>query len=169
MSDNEVILNYEGPIDFETLEKILRLVKDDLASHNIKKVVKKRIYSILVECLENILRHGTDISDNRIHPYIKLEKGINVYQVTAGNLILNSTITLLEEKLSKIAHCNKEQLQIMYKNQINKDAVLSKDGAGLGFITIALKSNIPLNYKFIPVNDQFSVFELQVIIHIENN
>lgn len=169
MSDNEVILNYEGPIDFETIEKLLRQVKDDLASHNIKKVVKKRIYSILVECLENILRHSISAGENSVHPYIKLEKGINEYQVTAGNLILNSTITLLEEKLSKIAHSDKEHLQKMYKDQINEEAVLTKDGAGLGFITIALKSNIPLNYEIIAVNDQFSVFELRVIVSIVNN
>lgn len=169
MSANEVILNYQGPVDFETTEKLLRQVKDKLASHDIKKVYKKRVYSILVECIENILRHTDGNREESVDPYIRLEKGILEYKITTSNLLLKSNLSLIKEKLSIIAKSDKEQLQKMYKDQINKEIDLTKNSAGLGFITIALKSNSPLYYEFNEVDEQFSVFELRVTIPIDNN
>ncbi len=52
----------------------------------------------------------------------------------------------------------------MYDNQINKEDVIIEDGAGLGIITIALKSNSRINYTFTPVNEQLSVFELKITV-----
>jgi len=52
----------------------------------------------------------------------------------------------------------------MYDNQINKEDVIIEDGAGLGIITIALKSNSKINYSFTTVNEQLSVFELQITV-----
>lgn len=169
MSDNLVILNYEGPVKFDTTEKLLQQVKIDLASHDIKKILKKRIYTILVECIENMLRHHAEDKKNSVQPYIKLEKDTFEYRVTTRNLILNSDVAILKAKLDKIANSDMGQLHDMYEAQINQDADLTQNGAGLGLLTIALKSNNPLNYNVIPVNEQHSVFELQVIITIDNN
>lgn len=169
MSDNQIILDYKGPVDFETTNILLQEVKNKLASHGIKKIFKKRVYSIMVECIENMLRHNAETIKDNLQPYIKLERGKLEYLVTAGNLILNSSIANLDEKLKKIGHSDKKQLRSMYKEQINKDDVLTKNGAGLGFMTIALKSGISLNYEFIAVNEQLSIFELKVTIPIDNN
>jgi hypothetical protein len=123
----------------------------------------------MVECIENMLRHRARVEGKSVFPYVKLEKGIHEYRVTCGNLILNSHVAVLEEKLKKISNSDKEQLREMYKEQINQDFILTKDGAGLGFITIAQKSNTPLSYKFIAVNEQLSIFELKVNIPIDND
>lgn len=168
MSDKKIILNYEGPIDYHTTGILLNKVKNDLASHDIQKVLKKRIYNILVECMENILHHNARGKENSIQPYIKLEKRTSEYRVTSGNLILNTDAAILREKLNKIVGSEREQLHKMYETQINKETIQGKDGAGLGLITIALKSNSQLSYKVIEVDDQHSVFELRVIIPIDN-
>ena len=168
MSDNQVILDYKGPIDFKTTGILLQEVKNNLASHNVKKVLKKKIYSIMVECIENMLRHNAGTKENNLHPYIMLEKGDLEYLITAGNLILNSNVAILEEKLKEISHSDKKRLRNMYKEQINKDTDVIKNDAELGFITIALKSGIPLSYEFIAVNEQLSIVELKVNIPIDN-
>lgn len=167
MSEYQVILNYEGPIEFETTETLLQKVKHDLESHDIKKVLKKRVYNIMVECIENMLRHKAGAKGTDVHPYIKLETGAQEYLVTAGNLILNEEVDLLKDKLEKVAKSDKEQLQKMYEDQINKDAVPDKNGAGLGIITIALKSHNRIDHSFYPIDKQLSVFELRVTIPIE--
>lgn len=168
MSEYQVILNYEGPIEFETTEKLLQKVKADLEAHDIKKVLKKRVYNIMVECVENMLRHKAGDPGTDVHPYIKVEKGNDKYMVTAGNLISNSEVNLLKEKLEMVAKSDKAELQKMYEDQINKDVVPEKNGAGLGIITIALKSNNRIAHDFYPVNKLLSVFELCVTIPVEN-
>ncbi|HBH47068.1 MAG TPA: hypothetical protein DDX98_00415 [Bacteroidales bacterium] len=167
MTGNQTILNYKGPIEFKTTEILLQKVKNDLEAHTIKKVLKKRVYNIMVECVENILRHKAGDPDTAIHPYIVLEKGVGEYFITAGNLIANNEVALLKEKLTDVSNQNREGLRKMYDNQINKENTIDTDGAGLGIITIAMKSDNKINYSFNPINEQFSVFELQVSIPIE--
>jgi len=164
MPKHQNILNYKGPIEFKTTEILLQKVKNDLEGHNIKKVLKKRVYNIMVECIENILRHNAADPDTKIHPYIVLEKGAEEYLITAGNLITNDDVGLLKDRLNIVSNLNKEDLLKMYDNQINKEDVIIEDGAGLGIITIALKSNSKINYSFTTVNEQLSVFELQITV-----
>lgn len=167
MSDNQVIVNYEGPIRFETTKTLLQQVKIDLETHAIKKVLKKRVYSIMVECIENMLRHRAGAKESNVHPYIKLEKVALEYMVTAGNLILNSDVPILEETLKKVISSDKELLHKMYDEQINKEPDLTKNGAGLGIMTMALKANGKITYYFTQVNEKFSVFELRITVSID--
>ncbi len=167
MSGNQVILNFEGLIDFQTSEVLLQQVKNDLDSHPISKTLKKRIYSVMVECIENVMRHSDSKMVKGYQPSIRLEKTHELYEIVAGNIISNLKVGLLEEKLEKIVHSNEEQLHEMYEKQIDRDAILVTDGAGLGFLTMALKSGRPIEYKITEVNDEFSVFELCVSIPVD--
>ncbi|MGQ1785303.1 MULTISPECIES: SiaB family protein kinase [unclassified Saccharicrinis] len=168
MSKIKTILNYRGPIEFETTEILLQKVKKDLEAHAIKKVLKKRVYNIMVECIENILRHHAAPPNTTIHPYIILEQEQEGYLITAGNLISNDEVNDLHQKIDHVKGQDKEGLLKMYEDQINKDGIAINKGAGLGIITIALKANSKINYNFTPVNAGWSVFELQVSVPLEH-
>jgi hypothetical protein len=45
--------------------------------------------------------------------------------------------------------------------------ISEKGGAGLGIITIVLRSKNPSKYKLIPVNSEFMIFESAVSVEIE--
>ena len=167
MPNNETILNYEGPIEFEITEELLQKVKCDLEPHDIRKVLKKRVYNILVECIENILRHKAGDANTSVHPYIKLESDKDAYLITAGNLIEKDEVNDLKSKLDVVVLQNKEQLQKMYEEQINKEEIPTHNGAGLGILTIALKSNNKIDYGFKTIDNKYSVFELRVTIPVE--
>ena len=168
MSETQTILNYQGFIEFKTTEILLQKVKNDLETHSINKVIKKRVYNIMVECIENVLRHHVADPNEKIHPYIVLIKERNRYLITAGNLISNDKITELRQKLNDAKNQDKATLLKMYANQIGKEDVLLNKGAGLGIITIAIKANNNFNYSFAHVNKQTSIFELQVTIPFWN-
>ncbi|SMO38044.1 hypothetical protein SAMN06265379_101393 [Saccharicrinis carchari] len=164
MSENKIILRYQGPIEFKTTEILLQKVKNDLEKNAINKVIKKRVYNIMVECIENVLKHHEVDPCTKIHPYIILEKFRNQYLITAGNLISNDEVSVLKQKLYDAKHKDKASLLKMYENQINKENILLNKGAGLGIITIALKANSNFDYSFSPVNKQSSIYELKVSI-----
>lgn len=168
MSKNQTILNYKGPIEFKTIELLLQKVKNDLEPQNIRKVLKKRVYNIMVECIENILKHKVTDASTEIHPYILLEKDKRKYLITAGNVISNEDVELLRQKLNDIINQDKEVLLKMYEDQINREEILQETGAGLGLITMALKSNSKISYSFTPVNGKLSVFELQVTVPFDH-
>lgn len=164
MSETQTILNYQGFIEFKTTEILLQKVKNDLETHSINKVIKKRVYNIMVECIENVLKHHAADPNGKIHPYIVLEKERNKYLITAGNLISNDKIDDLKQKLNAAKNQDKANLLKMYESQIGKEDVLLDKGAGLGIITIALKANSNFNYSFAHVNKESSIFELQVTV-----
>lgn len=164
MLQNQTILNYRGPIEFKVVETLLQKVKHDLEAHSIKKVLKKRVYNIMVECIENILKHTALPPDAKIHPYIILEKAKTEYLIIAGNLISSDEMIFLQQRLTDVGKLNKEGLLKMYEKQILKEDILMQKGAGLGIITIALKSNNRFDFSFSPVDDKLSVFELRVTV-----
>lgn len=168
MSENQTILKYKGPIEFKTIELLLQKVKNDLEPQNIRKVLKKRVYNIMVECIENILKHKVTEPGTEIHPYILLEKSNEKYLITAGNVISNEDVEFLRQKLNDVINQDKEVLLKMYEDQINKEEILQDTGAGLGLITMALKSNSKISYSFTPVNGKLSVFELQVTVPFDH-
>lgn len=164
MSETQTILNYQGFIEFKTTEILLQKVKNNLDKHSIDKVVKKRVYNIMVECIENILKHHAVDPNEKIHPYIVLKKEDNKYLITAGNLILNEEIDILKQKLNDAKNQDRATLLKMYEHQIAKEDVLINKGAGLGILTIALKANNDFSYSFAPLDKELSIFELQVAV-----
>ena len=162
--ENQTILYYKGPIEFKTTELLLQRVKRDLEAQEIKKILKKRVYNIMVECIENILRHNAAAPGTDIHPHIVLEKRDEGYLINAGNLITNVEVEQLKEKLDFVARQDKEGLRKMYEDQINSEEIIEKNGAGLGIITMAIKSKNKIEYAFNRVDDQYSVFELNISV-----
>ena len=131
------------------------------------KSIRKRIYSILVECAENIYKYSADnfSNDKNRLPNISLRKQGNTYIIKAGNLILNQNIDSLKKKLKKVNQLSKAGLKELYEKIINKKSDVEKDGAGLGIVTMALKTDSKINYKFTPVDESISYFELQMEIN----
>ena len=167
MPESRVLLHYEGPIDFQRSEILLKQVKNKLAELSLKEILKKRLYAVMVECIENLMRYAANKVKNNFQPTVSLEEADTMYRVFTSNLISNSNLGLLEDKLKKIVRSNREQLQEMYEEQINKETNTSRIGAGLGFMIMSLKSDRPIEYSFKKISDEFSIFELSVMIPID--
>ena len=54
----------------------------------------------------------------------------------------------------------------MYEDQINKEELAINNSAGLGLITVAIKSDGNINYNFRSIDEFLSIFEIQAIIQI---
>jgi hypothetical protein len=169
MAKTSIILDYNDKITFREIDLILEELKDNSEFKNIKKSIQKRAYSILVECAENICKYSNKRPSNSNHkkelPYISLKKQGKDYFIKAGNLILNRNIDSLKNRLNEVNHLGKPGLKELYEKVINKEQVIGKNGAGLGLITIALRANSKINYKFTPIDSAYSYIELQMIIY----
>jgi hypothetical protein len=51
MSETDIIFEYKGSIDFETIDPLINKLKKLPAYQAIKRSVQKMIYGIFVECL----------------------------------------------------------------------------------------------------------------------
>jgi hypothetical protein len=168
MSELEVILGYKGEFDFETIDRLLIRLKELPDYQAIKRSVQKKVYSTLVECMENIYKHSIteslNINGKTILTFINLRKQDDKYIIDAGNVITNNNIIGLRRRFEQIGQLDRAGLKTLYADLINKEFISDEDGAGLGLITIALKTENKIIYNFTSLNDQYSYFEMNISI-----
>jgi hypothetical protein len=169
MPDYGSYLEYKGLPDYETINRLLKSMKDSDKFKKLDKTTGKRLYSILVECLENNLRHSAIIPSTNplFNSYISANDLNGKISVKAGNPIDKSKKTLLKKKLDLLNGLECNALTCFYDETINRETIPGSDGAGagLGFIMIKLKSGNNIEYKFTEIDDNFSFFEINILLN----
>jgi hypothetical protein len=84
--------------------------------------------------------------------------------VSAGNLIQKDQVDDLRYKLNRINKMDDEALKSLYEEVINKEARDEDRGAGLGLITMALRTDENIRYHFDPAGPSHSYFTMHITI-----
>jgi hypothetical protein len=133
--------------------------------------IKKKVYNVLVECLQNLYHHMDEIGEDKSEAAKMARSAIfmigktgSEYTIITGNYIQLSSVEKLKTKLDKINAMSREELKEYYKEILNNDEFSLKGGGGLGMIDIARKSGQKLNYNFMPVDSKYSFFSLNIKI-----
>jgi len=168
MSEPEVLLEHKGTVDFKTIDQLLERLRFLPACRALDRSVQKRIYSIFVECLENIYRHtNNDLpyrNDKKLETYIFLSKHDKKCMIGSGNIVSNNNINKLKNKLKQINQLDKKGLKGLYTDIIDKEFFSDEDGAGLGLIIIALNAENEIDHNFITLDDEYSFFEMKIFV-----
>jgi hypothetical protein len=163
MIANKVNLVYEGEITHQITKAFTSLTETNMALEDESNTVQKKVFHVMVECLQNISKHADPIGENASgvgRGIFIVSKFQDEYTVTTGNIISQSKVPDLTEMLENINNLDKEGLKLLYKQQIRDGRLSEKGGAGLGFIDIARKTGKALEYHFLKVNDEYSFFIL---------
>lgn len=132
----------------------------------VSKKTKKRVFYILVECVQNITRHQ-ELPENELlesDGIFFIQSSDDMYNISQGNLIFNEHVDSLKEKLDSINKLEKEELKNFYKSALRDTVISKKGGAGLGLIEIARKSGNKIQFKFKKIDDRFSFFFMDTLI-----
>ena len=65
-------------------------------------------------------------------------------------------------KLDRVNQMDEEALKSLYEEVINKEPSVSDTGAGLGLITMALRTDAEILYSFTEVDEEHSFFEYEI-------
>ena len=156
-------------ISFETIEMLLNKLRASEEFNGMKKTARKRLYAIFVESIENICKYSANSSANDEPeagtPLISVEKRLDKYLIRAGNMVPNDHIDALRFKLERVNQLGHESLKSLYEDVIHKKSESDDSGAGLGLITIALRTDYKLKYSFRELDRTYSFFEMQVTIN----
>ncbi len=171
MVTRNLILVYEGEFTQEITKSVLAMAERNMDAIGEDSSIKRKVFNVMVECLQNIVKHSDEIEDvavmnsNRNSAIFMIGKQEDKYIITSGNPITNEKIKILQDKLEYINSLDKEGLKAYYKEKIkNSPGLTDKGGAGLGFIDMARKSGQKLQFDFEPINDAISFFSLKTII-----
>jgi len=166
MNQGEVIVAFKGHIGADIISNTLDLVESKLESKNISNVVRKKLYNLLVESLQNLYHHvdaplGLGDNDSSFGVFI-LSKMPNGFRISTGNFVQQDKIQMLKDKIDKINSLSSEELKDFYKFVLNNQKFSEKGGGGLGLIDMARKTGNKLEYHFFEYNKEYSFFNLNV-------
>lgn len=156
---------YRGEFSGNLTESILGLAEANIEKSPSRSLIKKRVYFIMVEGLQNITRHQDTTGADYYEPgiFIIQKKGARYY-ITTGNLIKSASVEPLKERLERINSMEKKELTQYYKKVLLEGGISDKGGAGLGLIEMARKSGNKLLYRFKTLNNDYSYFYFQTSI-----
>jgi len=171
ISNNNLILAYKGSITSDIINDILDTIEKKLETQNEDIRIRKKIYNILVESLQNLYHHVEETHEGineKLEPkfgIVLIAKFNGQYKVITGNFINTTKIKPLKEKLDKLNSLTKDDLKDIYKYILNHQKINSQGGGGLGLVDIARKANGKLEYAFIPYNEKYYFFKLEININ----
>jgi len=168
MQLNNIIFVYQGEVTADLVSSILQMMENKLDGDGEDKKIKKKVFNVMVECLQNVYHHldtlevtntNDDVNDRTA--LLMIGKEENDYYVITGNHVLNNRVPAIKDRLESVNNCNKAELKALYQSILNEGSLSEKGTAGLGMIDIARKSGQKLGYDFHPVNDKYSFFSLE--------
>jgi len=168
MENKEAIIDFEGSISFETMEQLLNQLKSARQFNALRKPVRKRVYGTVVESIDNIFKYATPYntknSVSQRPPQIQVKEQKGKFIVSAGNLIQNNQVDDLRYKLNVVNEMNDAALKSLYEEVINKEASDEDRGAGLGLITMAMRTDEDILYQFDPAGPVHTYFTMHITI-----
>lgn len=165
---NDVLLAYDGVLNVDTISRLETEVEEKVTSLAIPKGPLKKIFFISVEALQNMLIHGGKDASGNQHNYFILSKNDRKFEIITANIVANSNIPRLTADVERLnSFADPAALKTYYMEHLEKNELSEKGGAGLGFITIAMKSGNKLAYSFDEINDNLSLFSLKSTVNLE--
>lgn len=164
----ELLLAHNKSLNTESISKLESEIESKILEKNIPKQVLKKIFFISVESLQNQLIHGQKDDSETQHNFFILAHTSHSINIITANLISNQSVNKLETQLKKInSFEDAASLKAYYLEHLENNELSEKGGAGLGFITIAMKSGNKIKAVFENINEKYSFFLSEVKINLE--
>ncbi|MGB0404068.1 MAG: SiaB family protein kinase [Salibacteraceae bacterium] len=160
LSSNDVVLTYRGLLESDTIADLLEFTDRRLTDEGVEKRVRKRIFSVVLESLQNSFKHGGNKeceTDCTTLALLKLDDGL---VVVVGNYIDNDTANLLIERMDLINSLSSEELHEKYIEILSNGLQSEVGGSGLGLYDLARKSGNKLKYKLQKVKKDTNYFTI---------
>ncbi|MBU1171911.1 MAG: SiaB family protein kinase [Proteobacteria bacterium] len=172
--DHELVFWYNGPVSQVLVVEIGDIIKKSIDTSSDKKVIT-RIFGILVEQMQNIIKYSVQKTPrmDKVNRFFMSSGLIAVgienefYSVVSGNPVKNKDIKRISERLDRIIAMDREGLKDYYKTMRRQEPDEQSLGAGLGFIEMAKKASMPLEYRFTAIDENHSFFSMKALVKME--
>ncbi len=170
MISENLIFIYQGDFSQETVKRLLALGEQTLEAAVCDPVVRRKVFNVMMESLQNIARHSEKGAETqRAFPAIFLVgREPDGYSVMSGNPIETNRVSELRRSLRQVNDLDESGLKHLYRDIIQGRSLSEKGGAGLGFVDMARKSGSKLSFDFQELSDSHCFFCLKVNIRMKS-
>jgi predicted DNA-binding protein (UPF0278 family) len=171
LSAGNTVLYYKGNVDSDVINHVLDTVEDKMVEVKEQSKLRKKVYNVLVESLQNLYHHvdkvpaGFEDQTSERFGLVVVKKESDGYRIVTGNFVHVENIEKLEEKIKRINRSSHEEIKELYKFILNHQRISAKGGGGLGLVDIARKTGNKLDYKFKAYDNHYSFFYLDILVN----
>lgn len=166
MGEKQTLLEYNGKLAYGDISGITLKLKQCMVDFNEPVGIYKRLLTIVVESLENIMKYTDKSGEQSIlstnPPSFTLVRNSGCYLVKATNPIRKSDIPPLKEYIDYINNLDKKEIKSLYSTTIANGVFSEQGGAGLGMLEIIKASDNKIDYTFDELNKDYSCFTINV-------
>ena len=165
MERDNVLLAFKGTVTSELLSSVFQIMESKMDDLNDSPATKKKVFNVLVECLQNLYHHIDDFDNENVildstcdkkSAIFSILRNDDSYNIVTGNFIFPKNVDEITKKINYINSLNRDELKAYYKEVLNNGKLSEKGGGGLGLIDIAKKSRNKLQYSFREIDDDYS-------------
>ena len=141
---------------------VLSEIEDRIISTHEHLKLKKDLFSISIEALQNITKHQNSTASTKVSFLLTQDSG--GFQIQTVNSLKSDRKEALKNRLSYINSLTLAQLKEHHQLSLKNRLHTQNGSAGLGLIQMARKSKKKLEYEFVDLNKEFVQFQLTINI-----
>lgn len=159
----KILVSHYGTFSQDLVGSLSNSVEELMISIGDKRIVIKRMFSILLEGLQNIRMHGGEDEFQKQLGFLLIGTSDENYKVIMANIVDAVEEPKMGNYIDEINALSDAELKDKYINVLSNEFMSNKGGAGLGFITTRMKSGA-LGYRFDHLGNEKSLFSLIITL-----
>jgi hypothetical protein len=154
-----LVFDHEGRVEGGEVQLLLGQAESHSLAIGDVVSVRKRLFSVLVEGLENMHRHAHDQDGNAAAALADDPEGYTIYM---GNTVPVMLAAMMEHRIGLLNEMDDGSLKEHYLRLLSNEGRTERGGAGIGLFTMARKCSRPMRMHVMPLNEQLACMVLQI-------
>ncbi len=164
--ETEVVVHYSGDLNFGFANALTSRLEKLLDEKIENKTAKKRFFTVFIEGIQNVRLHSEMDENEHIHSIITVYVGSGKICARFSNMVEVTKLPDLKQRFDTINALDQGSLKKMYMDVMMNGARSTKGGAGLGIITMVMRSKNPSHYEVVKINDEYQLFSHLVCVDL---
>jgi len=169
--DDNIISELRPKVTQKTIITTVQNIKQQLLDNNLDKEKVFDIYDVSIEILQNILKYSYGIKideDKKREADGKFTLSYNSttlkVEIVSENIITSSQVDIVKQRIDEVTGLDEKALRKLLRDKMKSKRDGHKNGAGLGFATIATKVSEPIEVEFEEILDDVIKYKLKIVI-----
>lgn len=171
INDKKIVFSFAGYVSEGLLFSLGDVLKQKMASEETDINTTKKVFSIFVEQVQNIIRYSSERIRDDVGNRAEISSGVisvgneaGRFFVVCGNTMRSGDAVTLKKRLELLRGLDKEEIKAYYKEKLKEPPEAESKGASIGLIEIARRSSSPIEFDFMAIDEQKTFFCLKAFI-----
>jgi hypothetical protein len=165
--DAEIIVHYSGDLSYGFANALTSRLERILEERIERKKAKKRFFGVFVEAIQNIRLHSEVDKNEHVHSMVTVFLKNEKLCARFSNIIEKEEAENLASRYEEVNRMTADSLKKQYMETMMNGAMSDKGGAGLGILTIVMRSKNPSPVTLTPLNEKYDIFSHTIAVDLD--